>query len=128
MSDVESIVIPEDDSSRLSVPVPAELGVLPLRDTVLFPQAFMPLAVARESSVRLIDVAEAAGVSIATASRALAGNAGVSEALAAKVRGVAAELGYVVNAHARSLAGGRASNRDRHGGDVRGMPPRRRRR
>jgi len=59
-----------------------------------------------EGSVRLIDVAEAAGVSIATASRALAGNAGVSEALAAKVRGVAAELGYVVNAHARSLAGG----------------------
>ena len=59
-----------------------------------------------EGSVRLIDVAEAAGVSIATASRALAGNAGVSETLAAKVRDVAAELGYVVNAHARSLAGG----------------------
>ena len=38
-----------------------------------------------EGSVRLIDVAEAAGVSIATASRALAGNAGVSEALARRV-------------------------------------------
>jgi ATP-dependent Lon protease len=65
MSDVESIVIPEDDSTRLSVPVPAELGVLPLRDTVLFPQAFMPLAVARESSVRLIDEAVTGGKMIA---------------------------------------------------------------
>jgi ATP-dependent Lon protease len=37
--------------------VPAELPVLPLRDTVLFPNSFMPLAVARESSVRLIDEA-----------------------------------------------------------------------
>jgi ATP-dependent Lon protease len=65
MSDVESIVIPEDDNSRLSVPVPPELGVLPLRDTVLFPQAFMPLAVARESSVRLIDEAVTSGKMIA---------------------------------------------------------------
>ena len=36
---------------------PAELPVLPLRDTVLFPNSFMPLAVAREASVRLIDEA-----------------------------------------------------------------------
>ncbi len=35
--------------------VPAEVPVLPLRDTVLFPNSFMPLAVARESSVKLID-------------------------------------------------------------------------
>ena len=35
--------------------IPGELPVLPLRDTVLFPNSFMPLAVARESSVRLID-------------------------------------------------------------------------
>ena len=35
--------------------------MLPLRDTVLFPNSFMPLAVARESSVRLIDDAIAAG-------------------------------------------------------------------
>src|SRR4029078_1267170 len=33
--------------------IPAELPILPLRDTVLFPNSFMPLAVARESSVRL---------------------------------------------------------------------------
>ena len=31
--------------------IPAELPILPLRDTVLFPNSFMPLAVARESSV-----------------------------------------------------------------------------
>jgi ATP-dependent Lon protease len=41
--------------------VPEEVPVLPLRDTVLFPQSFMPLAVARESSVRLIDEASAGG-------------------------------------------------------------------
>ena len=41
--------------------VPDELPILPLRDTVLFPNSFMPLAVARESSVRLIDEAISAG-------------------------------------------------------------------
>ena len=41
--------------------IPPELPVLPLRDTVLFPNSFMPLAVARESSVRLIDEAIANG-------------------------------------------------------------------
>jgi ATP-dependent Lon protease len=39
------------------LPVPSELPILPLRDTVLFPNSFMPLAVAREASVRLIDEA-----------------------------------------------------------------------
>jgi ATP-dependent Lon protease len=45
--------------------VPAELPVLPLRDTVLFPNSFMPLAVARESSVALIDDAIAGDKQIA---------------------------------------------------------------
>jgi ATP-dependent Lon protease len=40
-----------------SFELPEELPILPLRDTVLFPNSFMPLAVARESSVRLIDEA-----------------------------------------------------------------------
>ena len=35
--------------------------MLPLRDTVLFPNSFMPLAVAREASVRLIDEATTSG-------------------------------------------------------------------
>src|SRR5512142_2398505 len=47
------------------VPIPQELPVLPLRDTVLFPNSFMPLAVARESSVRLVDDAIAGGKMIA---------------------------------------------------------------
>ena len=37
--------------------IPADLPLLPLRDTVLFPNSFMPLAVAREASVRLIEEA-----------------------------------------------------------------------
>ncbi|MBI2467172.1 MAG: LON peptidase substrate-binding domain-containing protein, partial [Candidatus Rokubacteria bacterium] len=37
--------------------VPEELPILPLREAVLFPQAVLPLAVARPSSVRLIDEA-----------------------------------------------------------------------
>jgi ATP-dependent Lon protease len=41
--------------------VPDELPILPLRDTVLFPNSFMPLAVARETSVRLIDEAISGG-------------------------------------------------------------------
>jgi len=41
--------------------VPPEIPALPLRDTVLFPNSFMPLAVARESSVKLIDDAIAGG-------------------------------------------------------------------
>ena len=35
--------------------IPSEVSVLPLRDTVLFPNSFIPLAVARESSVRLVE-------------------------------------------------------------------------
>jgi len=38
-----------------SFTVPSEVPVLPLRDTVLYPNSFMPLAVAREASVKLID-------------------------------------------------------------------------
>ena len=53
--------------------VPPEMPVLPLRDTVLFPQAFMPLAVARESSVKLIDEAVASGQTIAVFAQREAG-------------------------------------------------------
>ncbi|MGE5360195.1 MAG: endopeptidase La [Bacteroidales bacterium] len=48
-----------------AVTIPQELPILPLRDTVLFPNSFMPLAVARESSVRLVDDAIAGGKMIA---------------------------------------------------------------
>ena len=56
-----------DDLSAVDRPptIPSELPILPLRDTVLFPNSFMPLAVARESSVRLIDDAITNGKLIA---------------------------------------------------------------
>jgi LacI family transcriptional regulator len=59
-----------------------------------------------ERAPRLQDIAEAAGVSLATASRALAGREGVSPELAERIRELALTLGYVPNAHARALAGG----------------------
>jgi ATP-dependent Lon protease len=37
--------------------LPSELAILPLRDTILFPHAILPLAVARESSVALVNEA-----------------------------------------------------------------------
>ena len=46
-----------DVSAEHPVDIPSELPILPLRDTVLFPNSFLPLAVARESSVRLIEEA-----------------------------------------------------------------------
>jgi ATP-dependent Lon protease len=59
----ESTVGTEVEQDQLDTPVeiPADLPVLPLRDTVLFPNSFMPLAVAREASVRLIDEATTSG-------------------------------------------------------------------
>ena len=60
--------------------------------------------------VRLIDVADRAGVSIATASRSLNGAPGVSSVVAERVRAVAESMGFVANSHARSLAGGQESS------------------
>jgi ATP-dependent Lon protease len=60
MSDQVTRVQPGSSGER-SYTVPSEVPVLPLRDTVLFPNSFMPLAVARESSVKLIDEAIAGG-------------------------------------------------------------------
>lgn len=66
-------------------------------------------AVVRNRRVRLMDVAEAAGVSIATASHAIAGRPGVSEPVAERVREVARRLGYVADLNARALASGMSS-------------------
>ena len=57
----EPLVAEKDESAELPLTIPRELPVLPLRDTVLFPNSFMPLAVAREASVRLIDEATSSG-------------------------------------------------------------------
>jgi ATP-dependent Lon protease len=56
-SDQEDLIV----SGDRPLSIPGELPVLPLRDTVLFPNSFMPLAVAREASVRLIDEATTMG-------------------------------------------------------------------
>ena len=62
MSDEPSQFASDEDAGAVSpVSVPPQLPILPLRDTVLFPNSFMPLAVARESSIRLIDQAVADG-------------------------------------------------------------------
>ncbi|HYM25935.1 MAG TPA: endopeptidase La [Vicinamibacterales bacterium] len=66
MSEQIETLKPEDLSNGdRPLSIPSELPILPLRDTVLFPNSFMPLAVARESSVRLIDDAIANGKMIA---------------------------------------------------------------
>jgi ATP-dependent Lon protease len=57
----DSLDLEELTTGDRPIAVPDELPILPLRDTVLFPNSFMPLAVARESSVRLIDEAISAG-------------------------------------------------------------------
>ena len=52
------------------------------------------------------DVAEQAGVSVASVSRVLSGNYPVSDELRRRVMKVVQDLDYITNAHARSLAGG----------------------
>lgn len=44
-----------ESEERGSVLLPDVLSILPIRETVLFPHAVLPLAVAREASVRLVD-------------------------------------------------------------------------
>src|SRR5687767_12998106 len=57
----DSLDLEELTTGDRPIAIPEELPILPLRDTVLFPNSFMPLAVARESSVRLIDEAISGG-------------------------------------------------------------------
>lgn len=58
----------------------------------------------------ITEVAELAGVSTATVSRALSGNGHVSPATKLRVQQAALELGYVVSAGASALATGRTRN------------------
>lgn len=54
--------------------------------------------------VTMVDIAREAGVSIASASRALSGAAGVSEATRARIQAVADRLAYVVSPEASALS------------------------
>src|SRR3979411_2307991 len=58
---VEHLKTEDTSSGDRPLSIPSELPILPLRDTVLFPNSFMPLAVAREASVRLVEEANASG-------------------------------------------------------------------
>src|SRR5687768_6368226 len=64
-SEIDDLKAEDVTNGDRPLAIPSELPILPLRDTVLFPNSFMPLAVARESSVRLIDDAIANGKLIA---------------------------------------------------------------
>lgn len=61
---------------------------------------------AAKQRVTIRDVAERAGVSVATASRVLSGNYPVPQATRSRVLRAAQALDYVANAHARALVGG----------------------
>ena len=52
MSDL-GFEMPDDTETELDLP--ATLPILALKDTVVFPQALMPLAIGQERSIRLID-------------------------------------------------------------------------
>jgi LacI family transcriptional regulator len=54
----------------------------------------------------LVDACSQAGVSLYAASRVLSDHAGVAKRTPARVRKVAADLGYVANQHDRNLKGG----------------------
>ncbi|WP_146930217.1 LacI family DNA-binding transcriptional regulator [Cellulomonas xylanilytica] len=60
----------------------------------------------RKATLNMADVAERAGVSIATVSRALSGAPGVSEATRARIRSLAQDLSYTVSPDAARLARG----------------------
>ncbi len=62
----------------------------------------------RARRVRIVDVAQAAGVSVATVSRVLNGAATVAPELRVRVADVARTLGYRPNPHARALHSGRS--------------------
>jgi DNA-binding LacI/PurR family transcriptional regulator len=87
------------------------MTILPASDStgVVSEKIETPTAIRRRTSpgartVGLADVARAAGVSTASASRAMTRPELVSEALRARVQGAASRLGYVANAAARSLS------------------------
>jgi ATP-dependent Lon protease len=61
MTDADETLDLEESLADRPLTLPDDLPILPLRDTVLYPNSFMPLAVARESSVRLIDDAISGG-------------------------------------------------------------------
>jgi len=67
----------------------------------------MPMA---DKAATITDVAARAGVSISTVSAALNGRAGVSEGTRERIKGIAADLGFVPSLRGRSLSAKRSFN------------------
>jgi len=73
---------------------PVKTLTLPCRMSTRPPSSKPPVSGARAGATRLQDIADHLGVSQATVSRALAGNAAISEATRAAVQQAATELGF----------------------------------
>jgi LacI family transcriptional regulator len=67
------------------------------------------MAMKKRTTVTLVEVAQRAGVSVMTASRALSGEGYASDETRAKVQAAAQELGYAPNALARMMKGGKTN-------------------
>ncbi len=48
------LIAPEDDEGKSSNPMPNQLPILPIRNTVLFPGVVIPITVGRQKSIRLV--------------------------------------------------------------------------
>lgn len=48
------LIAPEDDEGKSSTPMPDQLPILPIRNTVLFPGVVIPITVGRQKSIRLV--------------------------------------------------------------------------
>ncbi len=78
----------------------------PGREPERRPRYDAPVLRKSPASVTMADVARAAGVSMATASRALSDSPGVAPATRERVRAVAEDLSYVISPEASALSGG----------------------
>ena len=59
MSEPAGEVAIEEPPARAELEIPSTLPILPLRETVVFPESMSPLAIGQERSIRLIDEAVA---------------------------------------------------------------------
>ncbi|MEQ8572482.1 MAG: LON peptidase substrate-binding domain-containing protein, partial [Fulvivirga sp.] len=52
--DLIQIISPDEDTKLKDDEVPEEVGLLPIRNTVLFPGVVIPITVGREKSIKLV--------------------------------------------------------------------------